>query len=429
MKWINGIPYGLILCRINGESVTVTALTDEKLRVRRMGDEPIRSLDLRFLRSDFWGYVPDTPENWHILPAERDEYGLIFEIEVEDALFRNEVRRVLGLYAQYIRLKSSGDDEYAASVLAGCPYEDAESASPDEQKTKWFSSLEGFSLEGDWTLALSLDQPKRYKDFLSMPFADFQKRYFESGCLEKHTLFQKTAKRIYVGNAFCRRLNPDGATLAAIYAKARDENLEVTAVLPFLREVDVSWGEEQVLLLRALGAEEIVANDLGAVLLIHRAGIPEISLGVLMNRRRKDPRTVWKSGSREAFELLAETNLNDPEYRKWLADFGVRRIEYETCGTPVKLAPGKSSVHFPFYVTNTSHFCPLAAACKGLDPGRAVADCGQVCLDYARIYPDWMRLVGRYNSIFGCDTNALTDARILGDFVSQGADRLVVNLL
>ena len=427
MDWISGIPYGLVLCRLNGESVTVTALTDEKLRVRRMGDEPIRSLDLRLLKQDYWGYEALSPKNWRALTAEPGVCGLETEIFVADARFRDEVRRVLRLYARYIRLKSEGD-EYAQSELTGCPYEEAESASFDEQKRKWFSKRNGFSIGGNWTLALAVDRPERYSQFLSLPFAEFQRRFLETNHLENHALFRRPAARVYIGNAFCRRLNPDDQTLARAFERARAQGLGVTAVLPFLWESDVRWGEERIRLLGALGAEEAEANDFGAIALLRRAGIPA-SLGVLLNRRRKDPRAAWKSGRADTLDLLSETGLNDEPYRKWLESWGISRIEYEACGAAVTLAPGKSSVHFPFYVTNTSHDCPLAAACLGQDPGRAVEDCKRICLECARVYPDWMRAIGRYNSIFGCDVDSLSDRSVLESFVAQGADRLVADLL
>ena len=233
MDWVSGIPYGLLLLRLNGESATVTALTDEKLRVRRMGDEPIRSLELRFLKSDFWGYEAMTPKSLRKVSTENGLYGSICEIEIADSRFRDEVRRILKLYARYIRVKNEGDDEYAASELTGCPYEEVESSSLDEQKRKWFSDDRGFSLGGKWTLALTVDRPERYREFLRLPFSEFQKRYFESNRLENHMLFQTRAKRVYVGNAFCARLNPDNSTLAALYEKARAEKLDVTAVMPF----------------------------------------------------------------------------------------------------------------------------------------------------------------------------------------------------
>ena len=428
MDWVSGIPYGLLLCRLNGESVTVTALTDEKLRVRRMGDEPIRSLELRFLKSDLWGYAALSPKGWRAEPAKNGVYGSAVEIEIDDSRFRDEVRRILRLYARYIRVKGEGDDEYAASALTGCPYEDAEASSLDEQKRKWFSGVEGFSLGGDWTLALAVDRPEKYREFMRLPFYEFQKRYFAANHLENHALFQTRAKRVYIGNAFCVRLNPDISMLAALFGKARAEGLDVTPVLPFLRESDVAWGAERIRHIAALGADEIQANDLGAIALIHPLGIP-IALGVLLNRRRKDPRAAWKSGWSDAGGLLSENSLNDAAYRGWLAAHGVSRIEYEAAGAPVALAAGKSSVHFPFYVTNTSHFCPLAAACMGRDPGRPVAECGRVCEDYARLYPDWMRTVGRYNSIFGCDLTSVTDSGVLRAFLAQGADRLVADLL
>ena len=136
-------------------------------------------------------------------------------------------------------------------------------------------------------------------------------------------------------------------------------------------------------------------------------------------------RSNWKS----AMGLLSRNALDDAGFREWLAELGVTRFEYEACGYLPSIAPGGHSLHLPFYQTNTSHACPLAAACLDLDPGQAVPDCHHICETHARLYPDELHMIGRYNSLFALDPAILANPTRLSHLLASGIDRLVVNLL
>lgn len=127
--------------------------------------------------------------------------------------------------------------------------------------------------------------------------------------------------------------------------------------------------------------------------------------------------------------LLSRNGLDDADFREWLAELGVTRFEYEACGYAPSIAPGRHSLHLPFYQTNTSHACPLAASCFGLDPGQDVPDCRHICETRARLYPDELHMVGRYNSLFALDPNILASPAPLSRLLASGVDRIVVNLL
>ena len=108
---------------------------------------------------------------------------------------------------------------------------------------------------------------------------------------------------------------------------------------------------------------ELLVNDWGLAELLRKKRSPYLEpvLGPLLNKRKKDPRLAWKTGS---LESLAENSLNADFYREFLAEeLGIRRYEWEACGYPMKLPPGNHSLHLPFYQTNTSQFCPDFAGC------------------------------------------------------------------
>ena len=55
--------------------------------------------------------------------------------------------------------------------------------------------------------------------------------------------------------------------------------------------------------------------------------------------------------------------------------------------------------------------------------------CPQYCRDYVFSYPDHLYMVGRYNSLFGYDPRIMADATVLADYVEQGLERVVINLM
>ena len=184
---------------------------------------------------------------------------------------------------------------------------------------------------------------------------------------------------------------------------------------------------------RAQTRIEIVAGDWGMLSLICERGTWfEPVFGVLLNKRRKDPRVRYKIGGSGVNEPPAENALNSSFYRAYLRrTYGITRFEQESCGYCIQLPEGKNSIHFPFYQTNTSQYCPLYARCKEGSRGRQreTEACPRYCGDYVFSYPDHLHMVGRYNSLFSYDTQILTESTLLFSYIAHGADRIVLNLM
>lgn len=448
MQLIEDIPYGLAVCTANGESVTLTGLSDRQLRLRTYDAKPLFSLSVRFLSDDRASYLACPLDGWQVSGETRTQLGVLRTVDVPCPAFAREARRALKLYADYLRLKALGDDEYLAHALTGCPYAETTAHSFAEQKKAWLRGMGAFSLPGDWTLALTADNFTAYECFLSLPPDAFRRQ-----ATANLPVFDRPAGRIYIGNACCPHLFPDRPLLSALLARAREQGLKVTIVLPPVSENAVSETERLLAFLKDTNADELCVNDLGALALAHKARLTP-TLGIQLNRRRKDPRLRYKSGWRDALAaaanapgvradslppektdwktampLLSRSPLDDPSYREWLAKLGVTRFEYEACGYAPSIAPGRHSLHLPFYQTNTSHNCPLAAECLGLDPGQEVLDCRHICETRARLYPNDMHMLGRYNSLFALDPAILSAPAPLSRLLAAGIDRLVVNLL
>lgn len=423
MQLIEDIPYGLAVCTANGESVTLTGLSDRQLRLRTHDAKPLFSLSVRFLSDDRASYLDCPLDGWRVSGETRTRLGVLRTVDVPCPAFAREARRALKLYADYLRLKALGDDEYLAHALTGCPYADTTARSFAEQRAAWLRGMGAFSLPGDWTLALTADNFTAYERFLSLPPDAFRRQ-----ATANLPVFDRPAGRIYIGSACCPRLFPEKPLLAALLSRAEEQKLNVTVVLPPVSENAVSETERLLAFLDDTNADELCVNDLGALALARKTRLTPI-LGIQLNRRRKDPRLPYKSGWRDAMPLLSRSSLDDSGYREWLAELGVTRFEYEACGYAPSIAPGRHSLHLPFYQTNTSHNCPLAAECLGLDPGQEVPDCRHVCESRARLYPDEMHMLGRYNSLFALDTGILANPAPLSRLLAAGIDRLVVNPL
>ena len=311
-----------------------------------------------------------------------------------------------------------------------------------EQKKVWFSGItkETFvalqnSAAGSGQpieLALELDRPEWYKAYLSMESGVFFDAYFRKNQIPDPPLFHPD--RLYIGNAFCPHLAPTEEELFALMDKACRESFSITLTFPFLLEENLSETQQRLQRLaewceRKNKTVELVVNDWGTAHLAAHFPVFSICLGILLNKRKKDPRMAYKLGDRTLFE---KNSVHAAFYRKYLkAEFQIERYEWESCGNTGtgKFPEGKNSMHLPFYQTNTSQYCPLYVACtKGSRSAQMpVRECPRFCEKQAFLYPEHLRMMGRYNSLFGVDLDVWKRMREMLKLC--GVDRVVVNLL
>ncbi len=64
MQLIEDIPFGLAICIANGETTTLTGLSDRQMQLRTYGAEPLLSLTVRFLADDRASYVNCLVGGW-----------------------------------------------------------------------------------------------------------------------------------------------------------------------------------------------------------------------------------------------------------------------------------------------------------------------------------------------------------------------------
>ena len=307
--------------------------------------------------------------------------------------------------------------------------------------------------------AVELDTPWSYEEYLSIDFEVFADNYWKRNHLSGHWFSHIRPQRLYIGNTFCHLLFPKEDQLFLLLEKARKDGLQVTLTFSYIREFMLenvkmlldrleSWCEANDCVL------EIQINDWAMAEMLKGKRLLTLVLGILLNKRRKDPRLHYKTetmaqiGAETESKFLEENSLNADFYRKYLEkEYGIVRYEWESCGYDMALPPGKNSLHLPFYQTNTSQYCTLYAKCMTGERGKQklAEECPKFCKDYAFLYPDHLMMIGRYNSLFALDSRIFEDGsgsgtgteigtkikteEILKKWKKAGVDRLVVNLL
>ena len=449
--WISMLPFGILAGYWGDKEVRITAISEYGFQTRlaapAMAEQKNAPWELAFYDQKTASYQRILLRDATFLQEKEEDFDVVYTFATEQEDYRNAVQRLALQYSQYIRWKMEDDDAALAEHMTGYPAEqDAfHLESLEEQKKVWFSGIgketfvtlqNGFVGSGQpgqpVELALELDRPEWYEAYLSMESAVFFDAYFRKNQIPDPPLFHPD--RLYIGNAFCPHLAPTEEELFALMDKACRESFAVTLVFPFLLEGNlletqqrlqrlVEWCEQKNKII------EIVVNDWGTAHLAAQLPVFSLCLGVLLNKRKKDPRMAYKLGDRTLFE---QNSVHAAFYREYLKEeFRMERYEWESCGdtSTRKFPEGKNSLRLPFYQTNTSQYCPLYAACTEGSHGAQVPirECPKFCERQEFLYPEHLRMVGRYNSLFGVDLTVLKRTGAMLEL--RGVDRVVVNLL
>ena len=449
--WISMLPFGILAGYWGKREVRITAISEYGFQTRlatpATAEQKNAPWELAFYDQKTTSYQRILLRDATFLQEKEEDFDVVYTFATEQEDYRNAVQRLALQYGQYIRWKMEDDDAALAEEMTGYPAEqDAfHLESLEEQKKVWFSDIgketftalqNGFAESGQpgqsVELALELDRPEWYKAYLSMESAAFFDAYFRRNQIPDPPLFHPD--RLYIGNAFCPHLAPPEEELFALMDKACRESFAITLTFPFLLEENLTETQARLQHLARWCEQknktiEIVVNDWGTAHLAAQLPVFSLCLGVLLNKRKKDPRMAYKLGNRTLFE---QNSVHAAFYREYLKEeFRMERYEWESCGdtSTSKFLEGKNSLRLPFYQTNTSQYCPLYAACTEGSRGAQVPirECPKFCERQAFLYPEHLRMVGRYNSLFGVDLTVLKRTGAMLEL--RGVDRVVVNLL
>lgn len=446
--WISMLPFGILAGYWGDKEVRITAISEYGFQTRlaapATAEQKNAPWELAFYDQKTASYQRILLRDATFLQEKEEDFDVVYTFATEQEDYRNAVQHLALQYSQYIRWKMEDDDAALAEQMTGYPAEqDAfHLESLEEQKKYGFPELRRKPL---WHCKIVLPDPgsrlswrsnwtglEWYKAYLSMESGVFFDAYFRKNQIPDPPLFHPD--RLYIGNAFCPHLAPTEEELFALMDKACRESFSITLTFPFLLEENLSETQQRLQRLaewceRKNKTVELVVNDWGTAHLAAHFPVFSICLGILLNKRKKDPRMAYKLGDRTLFE---KNSVHAAFYRKYLkAEFQIERYEWESCGNTGtgKFPEGKNSMHLPFYQTNTSQYCPLYVACtKGSRSAQMpVRECPRFCEKQAFLYPEHLRMMGRYNLLFGVDLDVWKRMREMLKLC--GVDRVVVNLL
>lgn len=438
------LPSGLASCLLDDREVRILKISPEKLTVRVAEEiEKTDCIKVVFYIFDEYRYEEVIIKNYSIIEKRKGDFSLTYVLRIESQEYLHNVRNIFKNYSKYVMLKAFGDDNEFSKEMVEYPAE----LDYDfykyylEQKKDWMSELN----YPDWNeniidlieLAITLDNDILYKKYMHKPITAFKNDYLKENFADNHKLFKKDIKRIYIGNEFCHNLFPEVKLLMDMMQKAKEEELAITLCFTYIREYYIEKTKDVIDKVYNWCYEnnrsvEIVINDFGMLKLIEdKTDYFKLSLGVLLNKRKKDPRYIYKKGYIENRELIAENSLNSLIFNKFLKECKIERYEYENCGYKISIAEKHNSLHIPFYVSNTSQYCPLYAMCTSMDRGnqKLVTHCPKYCKDYVFAYPKHLKMIGRYNSLFAFDDTLLKNPKELEYYINSGIDRIVLNFI
>ncbi len=480
------IPFGLLGGFCDHLEIRITGLSEEGFSFRVPEKiEKAACLEICFFdfSADCYRKVQLAEKEREMKLTEETPFFFIYSVWTKNGEYREQVKRLVKGYDHYISLKLTGDDAYLSEKMVGYPTELDEIYAEDfaEQKKEWFCYNEDREYP-EFDLAITLDRPKLYQAFLEKDWTDFCEDYWEENFLEHHPLHKKKITRIYVGNQFCHNLFPEKKQLFQILDKAAENQLGVTIAFSYIRDNLLEETGELLQKLEAwcqsrdLGMAdtvrdadrknaalceesdressqiklEIIVNDWAMPALLKGKTHLIPVLGILLNKRRKDVRLPYvtaksrdvlcdtKSGAwqestvvENGVDRLAENNLNCGFYQNYLNHtFNIQRYEFESCGYQITIPEGRHSLHLPFFQTNTSQYCTLYAVCRYGDRGKQhlPENCPRYCETKVFLYPKHLKMVGRYNSLFGYDDTILWDETLLKQYLENGIDRVVLNI-
>lgn len=433
---IKDIPSGALTCFIDETEYGIVSLEDHAITVRMAERPEYCEISMSF------SYYCFKEAEYHEIKIQHakiiSDYFLDFSyqvrIEIKDVSYGKMLIFVVNQYQNYIRLKCESYDNSFSESLTGYP------ASQDdifeEDYNSWRNTrLIQYEKSGFWestvqsgtvTFAFCLQMPQEYDLYLS----DNMNRILPE-------FVMKRASRVYIGNEYCPLLLPQREILWKLLFFSASRGYEVTFLFPVLQESWIPYLEEYISELYDWCIShrmkiEVVLNDFGYFPFIENrkdAFIP--CMGTLLNKRRKDPRYIYKSGFDAQKARLEENALNNEKWMRFLENQGIERFEYETCGYRMKIASKRSSLHFPLYQTNTSQHCPLYALAAEGNRGRQkeIRNCSHLCRQFVIMYPEHLSLIGKMNSIFACDMWLMNNPDVLREYIEQGVDRFVWNMI
>lgn len=351
----------------------------------------------------------------------------------ESYVFHELMKRELKAYGDYIKAKQSLSEVEVMEQYTDVKLEEVYSNSLTEWRAKHLALAEFEALRAEQAevelsqveVAVSLDTPELLQSFMQMKWEDFLLYYWELNGLAGHFISELSVTHVYLGNQFSYPYVAEylQANIEVLLEACLHKGVEPVLVLSTMAEHEIASVRELLTKTyekmmgqpRPQASFEVVVNDLGIAMLVQdlvaEGSVAEafyrITGGVLLTKRKKDPRMVLRKGHEKERMAYRSTSVDASFYRAYLKKrFGITSLSYETCGYPIEIGGECDVLHMPLYQTNT---------------GRAFAE-------KEIYYPDDWDLIGRWNSTFGISPYEINDKSFLNVAIMCGVHRLVVRL-
>lgn len=261
----------------------------------------------------------------------------------------------------------------------------------------------------DIECAITLDTSEKIQAFID----DVLQNSIKIGDIFSLFWFERYISRIYIGSQFCGLKLPDVNLIKKAILVCEKKNINVTINTSIITEDGSIFVKDLLEMLQKLEVNEefrnnieITINDFAVLRLIDIMNISiKYNLGILLNRRQKDPRYKYRWNYYNVRKLLIENEIGSKKFNTFYSQF--KYWEYENNPLGNKLTEKKCVLHIPFYQTNTSRYCPMNAAFTRKDSTNQynIKTCEHFCEKNIYLYSSTMPLVGVGNSNFGlyCD--------------------------
>lgn len=429
------LPSGIFTCKINNYEATIIDSSDKHISVRIAEPVTIDNITIAFFDSDKYDYTELIllSNNINLIKKFSNEFYYTYNISIKDIEYTKLYDKLLKQYQDYIWFKL-----YEAEPGYESDKEILKTNSYKETLQHWVKNIDlknTATYMRNFEVALKIDNHKLYKRFIEQDFNAFKKQYFKQAYIGQAIADELNITRVYLGNEFCHNLFPSKKLLFQLLDKAAEEKLEITICFTYVRDYLVDYYTELTAATYNWCKQqdkkiEVVINDWGMLgMFNNKADYISISLGVLLNKRKKDSRISYKKDINNP--LLQLNSLNTDFYSTYLVDNNISRIEYDV--PEYKLQPSldiTGSIQIPFYITNLSQYCGIYNMCTTGNRGtqQLATSCPHYCENKVLSY-EASPMIGIYNALFGFNRSILTDIDILQFYNENNIDRIVFNFM
>ena len=197
------IPFGLLGGFCDHLEIRITGLSEEGFSFRVPEKiEKAACLEICFFdfSADCYRKVQLAEKEREMKLTEETPFFFIYSVWTKNGEYREQVKRLVTDYDNYISLKLAGDDAYLSEKMVGYPAEldEVYAESFEEQKKEWFSCV-GDGIQEcrntwehkkwnitdfpEFELAITIDRPELYYDFLQKDWTRFCHDYWKNNFL------------------------------------------------------------------------------------------------------------------------------------------------------------------------------------------------------------------------------------------------------